>query len=111
MVTEYLPIKNTFLPWSAARIMTKQTQRTLDVAVLVMAFVLAYLLRFDFHIPAPDLRKMLIQLPYVVTLQFTLLYVTGVYTFIWRYVGMSELKAFVLAALWSSLPVVLLRIG
>ena len=111
MVTEYLPIKNTFLPWSAARIMTKQTQRTLDVAVLVMAFVLAYLLRFDFHIPAPDLRKMLIQLPYVVTLQFTLLYITGVYTFIWRYVGMSELKAFVLAALWSSLPVVLLRIG
>jgi len=68
-------------------------------------------LRFDFHIPAEDLRKMLIQLPYVVTLQFTLLYITGVYTFIWRYVGMSELKAFVLAALWSSLPVVLLRIG
>jgi FlaA1/EpsC-like NDP-sugar epimerase len=111
MVTEYLPIKNTLRPWSKDRIMTKQTQRTLDIGVLVFAFVLAYLLRFDFHIPGPDLRKMLIQLPYVVALQCTLLYATGVYTFIWRYVGMSELKAFVLAGLWSALPVILLRIG
>ena len=111
MVTEYLPIKNTLRPWSASRMMTKQTQRTLDIAVLAMAFVLAYLLRFDFHIPDEEIRHMAMQLPYVVFLQVTLLYVTGVYSFIWRYIGMSELKAFVLAALWSVLPVVILRIG
>lgn len=111
MVTEYLPIKNTLRPWSVTRMMTRQTQRTLDVAVLAASFVFAYLLRFDFHIPEGEVSHMLLQLPYVVILQVTLLYVTGVYSFIWRYIGMSELKAFVQAALWSALPVVMLRIA
>lgn len=111
MVTEYLPVKNTLRPWSATRIMTKQTQRTLDIAVLAASFVFAYLLRFDFRIPEGEVHHMLMQLPYVVLLQVILLYVTGVYSFIWRYIGMSELKAFVQAAVLSGLPVVLLRIG
>lgn len=111
MVTEYLPIKNTLRPWSLTRIMTRQTQRTLDVGVLASSFVFAYLLRFDFHIPGGEVHHMVMQLPYVVLLQVTLLYVTGVYSFIWRYIGLSELKAFVQAAVWSALPVVLLRIG
>lgn len=111
MATEYLPIKKPLRPWSVTRMMTRQTQRTLDVAVLAASFVFAYLLRFDFRIPEGEVSHMLLQLPYVVILQVTLLYMTGVYSFIWRYIGMSELKAFVQAALWSALPVVILRVA
>jgi FlaA1/EpsC-like NDP-sugar epimerase len=75
------------------------------------AFVLAYLLRFDFAIPEKDLFRGLVQLSYVVLLQFGMLLLAGVYTFIWKFVGMAEIRAFLNAAIWSALPVLMLRIG
>ena len=53
---------------------------------------------------------MLYQLPGVLLLQLGLLWLTGIYAFIWRYVGMAEVKAFITAALWTALPLMLLRI-
>lgn len=96
-------------PWWS-RILTRRMQCCLDLTVLSAAFVFAYLLRFDFVIAPADLRSMLFQLPYVVALQFAMLLVTGVYAFIWRYVGIAEIKTFVAAAFWSALPVLVLRI-
>lgn len=109
MVAESLEIKSFLRPWSR-RYLTRHMQFTLDLSVLVMAFILAYLLRFDFAIPEPETRHLLLQLPYVVAVQFTLLVLTGVYSFIWRYIGISELKAFIHAAVFSALPVLLLRL-
>jgi FlaA1/EpsC-like NDP-sugar epimerase len=97
-------------PWWG-RILTRRVQVCLDMTALTGAFVFAYLLRFDFAIPAGEFRQILFQLPYVVTLQFGLLLLTGVYAFIWRYVGISEIKAFVAAACWSALPLVIARVG
>ena len=37
-------------------------------------------------------------------IHFAVLFLTGVYTFIWRYIGMSEMKAFLTAAVWSAIP-------
>src|SRR5262249_48191378 len=71
---------------------------------------LAYLLRFDFDVPPRDMQHMLYQLPFVMSLQMLTLLLAGVYSFIWRYVGMAEIKSFILAALWSALPLILLRI-
>ena len=110
MVTEYFPTRNTSRSLSE-RYLTRELQLALDLSVLIMAFVLAYLLRFDFAIPESELGHVLMQISYVVAIQFALLFLTGIYRFIWRYIGISELKAFVLAALWSALPIVLLRIG
>ena len=45
----------------------------------------------------------LLQLPYVVLMQLAALALAGVYSFIWRYVGMREVKAFVYAVVWSAL--------
>jgi FlaA1/EpsC-like NDP-sugar epimerase len=81
-----------------------------DIVVLAAAFVLAYLLRFDFDIPADKLAWMKGQLPYVLAIQLTALILTGVYTIIWRYIGIIELKAFAVAALTSALPLVGLRV-
>ncbi len=72
---------------------------------------MAYLLRFDFALPPQEIPHLLIQLPYVVLIQFAMLFLAGVHTFVWRYIGMLEMKAFLNAALWSALPVVALRMG
>lgn len=94
--------------WSA--ILTKRNQCIIDVLVLTSAFILAYLLRFDFTIPEQELKRGLVQLPLVVGLQFGVLFCVGIYAFIWRYIGLPEIKNFLLAALLSALPLVLLRV-
>jgi FlaA1/EpsC-like NDP-sugar epimerase len=93
------------------RIITKPMQLLLDFAVLIGAFYLAYLLRFDFSIPDREFGAAISQLPLIVFIQAVALYLSGVYKFIWRYVGLLELKRFAAAALWSTIPLLLLRIG
>lgn len=97
-------------PWWT-RLLVKQPQFALDVGALTGAFALAYLLRFDFAVPAHELRLGLQQLPAVVLAQFALLIVFGVYTFVWRYVGMNEIKTFVVAVVASALLLTSLRLG
>src|SRR5712691_4227344 len=82
-----------------------------DLSVLTVAFILAYLLRFDFAVPTPELPRLFLQLCYVVLLQFLAMLLAGVHMFIWRYIGLRELKAFVKAALWSALPILGLRLA
>jgi FlaA1/EpsC-like NDP-sugar epimerase len=94
-----------------ARFLTRQVQYTLDLIILVEAFVLAYLLRFDFIIPDRDFNRGLVQLPYVVLVQFLCLKSARIYTFIWRYIGMAEIKPFFKAAVWSCLPIFAVRLG
>ena len=94
----------------ASMVLNKRVQFLLDSAVLLTAFVMAYLLRFDFHVPKQEVGPVLVQLPFVVALELAALHVTGVYRFVWRYIGMSELKAFATAAALSVIPLVLLRL-
>jgi FlaA1/EpsC-like NDP-sugar epimerase len=94
-----------------AQLLTRKTQFALDLIILIAAFLLAYLLRFDFDIPRDNSIPMLKQVPYVVLIEFAALIMAGVYTFIWRYIGMAEIRAFVNAAYWSFLPILLLRLG
>lgn len=105
------PQQNNRLQQLQQRLPNKQLQFAFDLIVLVSAFALAYLLRFDFDIPEQWLLHGLTQLPYVVLIQFTMMILIGVYSFIWRYIGMAEVKAFILAALMSALPVLILRMS
>jgi FlaA1/EpsC-like NDP-sugar epimerase len=88
----------------------KQIQFGLDLIILVSAFVLAYLLRFDFEIPEQYVHQLLVQLPYVVLLELMMLVLAGVYAFVWRYIGLSEVISFAKAALWAIFPLILLRV-
>lgn len=109
MVAAILKFNNRSRPfWSG--MLTKRSQCVIDLAVLGAAFALAYLLRFDFNVPEQELRHGLLQLPFVLAIQFPILFVSGIYAFIWRYIGMPEIKNFLAAALWSVLPMVLLRL-
>jgi FlaA1/EpsC-like NDP-sugar epimerase len=92
------------------RLLVRPLQFFVDLLVLTAAFTLAYLVRFDFAIPVTERAHFLTQLVPVVLLQFVLLRLFGVYTFIWRYVGMAELRTFLKAALYSAIPLLLMRL-
>jgi FlaA1/EpsC-like NDP-sugar epimerase len=89
----------------------KPVQFAMDLLVLVLVFAFSYLLRFDFVIPRNELLNALTQLPYVVLIQFAALCFSGAYAFIWRYIGMGEIRTFLKAAWWSTLPILILRLG
>ena len=92
------------------RLLSRPFQFSLDLTVLVVAFSVAYLLRFEFEIPDDYLVNASVQLPLIILIQFSALFIAGVYDFIWRYVGLGEIKAFAKAAFWSFVPVVAIRL-
>ena len=47
----------------------------------------------------------------MVLVQLGALALAGVYSFIWRYVGLGEVKAFIYAAVWSALVLAVLRLS
>jgi FlaA1/EpsC-like NDP-sugar epimerase len=86
------------------------TQTMLDLVVLVGALCFSYLLRFDFLIPRNHLHNLIVQLPFVVLLQFVALSIVGGRNFIWRYAGITHLKLFIYGALSSTAVMALMRL-
>src|SRR5258706_1065177 len=86
-------------------------QAFLDLSVLVVAFAAAYLLRFDFKIPPPEIRNIITQMPLVVLLQFVALTILGARSSIWRYTDLAHVNSFLYAALGSLVIVASLRLG
>ncbi|HEX5337717.1 MAG TPA: nucleoside-diphosphate sugar epimerase/dehydratase [Gallionella sp.] len=91
-----------------------------DLVVAVAAWVFAYLLRFNFALPAGFFSTMWLTLPWVVALQAAMFYKFGLYQGVWRFASIPDLKriikaigvsAFVLAALipFLHLPVIVPR--
>lgn len=93
------------------RLLATGIQAFLDLSVLLLAFVAAYLLRFDFKIPAEEMRNFVTQMPLVVLLQFVALTIFGARSSIWRYTDLAHVKSFVYAALGSLVVVASLRLG
>ena len=106
--TEVMATKNIFATlrrhWLSAGMQT-----VLDLAILSSAFATAYLFRFDFDLPQIEKRNLLIQIPFVVLLQFIALTATGSRSAIWRYTGMGHIKPFFYAALGSLFVVAIMR--
>jgi FlaA1/EpsC-like NDP-sugar epimerase len=82
----------------------------MDLVVLIGAFFFAYLVRFEFVFTEYWLLAALTQAPYVLLIQFAALIFTGVYSFVWKYIGLSEIKAFVWAGIASTIPLVAVRL-
>src|SRR6266550_9336269 len=84
-------------------------QTVLDVTILSAAIVVAYLLRFEFVLPSTEVHPLLIQIPFVVLLQYVALSLTGARSAIWRYTGMAHIRPFFLAALASVFVITVMR--
>jgi FlaA1/EpsC-like NDP-sugar epimerase len=72
------------------RVLTRSLQVALDLLVLSAAYWLAFLFRFEFHIPALWMPVALTTWPYVLALEYGMLVMLGVPRFSWRYIGMRE---------------------
>ncbi len=72
-----------------------------DVVVLSAAFVVAYLPTFNIQLGEFYFQTVINQLPFVVFVQFSSLFLVGAYSIIWRYVSLEDIKAFLKAALLS----------
>lgn len=81
----------------SGRVLGRPLQFALDFLVLVIAFVGAYLLRFEFEPPSEMIYQGSLQLFFVVPVQFAVLLAFGTYQFIWRYVGLRELWSYLRA--------------
>ena len=81
----------------------------LDIVILTAAFGLAYLIRFDFAVPAEYRAAFFRQLPIVLVTQMTAVFAAGIPLFAWRYVGIREVRAFASAAAYSAVPLLVLR--
>jgi len=91
------------------RFFSKRVQLLLDVTAVALAFVVAYMLRFEFAIPRPVVHNLLVQLPWVIAIHVASLFAFGIYSLIWRYVGLAELRRFVGAACVATVPLLVGR--
>jgi len=87
-----IPIRNRSAdnPRDVGRIASRTAQHLVDLTVLSLAFVLAFLIRFDGDLPSQMLKRCVFLWPYVVAVSFTGLWLFGVPRFAWRYVGLRE---------------------
>lgn len=72
-----------------------------DVAILTAAFFIAYFPAINIRIDYFALEPVLTQVPFVVFVQVSTLFLLGAYSIIWRYISIGDVKAFAYAALVS----------
>jgi len=77
-----------------------------DMLAVGISYYLAFLLRFDFRIPAGEMYNFLGTLPIVLVLRLTAFYYFGLYNGIWRYASLADLTAILKAVLVSQIPIV-----
>jgi FlaA1/EpsC-like NDP-sugar epimerase len=87
----------------------RPTQFLLDIAVLSAAFFLAYLPAINIQVTDFYVDIALRQLPLVILIQFSTLFLAGAYSILWRYVSIEDLKVFLTAGLVSGAILVALR--
>jgi FlaA1/EpsC-like NDP-sugar epimerase len=87
----------------------RPTQFLLDITVLSVAFFLAYLPAINIQVSDFYVDIAVRQLPFVILIQFSSLFLVGAYSILWRYVSIEDLKGFITAALISGSILITLR--
>jgi len=88
---------------SRLRIGRKEAFLLADAAILVLSLYLAFLLRFDGHIPSRYLSMFFWMLPLALAVKIPVLVLFRMYRFSWAYVGMEDLYNTALATAVGSL--------
>ncbi|MBA2378730.1 MAG: polysaccharide biosynthesis protein [Blastocatellia bacterium] len=82
-------------------LLRRPVQFLTDIAVLTAAFLLAYSPTINFRVGDQHFDQALNQLPFVVLIQISILFLAGGYSIIWRYISISDIRVFLSAALGS----------
>jgi len=75
---------------SKLQLATRTTQTALDLAVLSLAYLAAFFLRFDGHLPIEMWKRLLFTWPYVVFFEYAVLYALSIHRLSWRHMGLRE---------------------
>jgi FlaA1/EpsC-like NDP-sugar epimerase len=81
-----------------------------DIAVLCAAFFLSYLPSLNIQLGDFYFDAAINQLPFVVLIQLSSLFLVGAYSIIWRYVSFEDIKSFLKAALISGVILLAVRL-
>ena len=84
-------------------------QVAIDQCVLSAALWVAFYIRFDWELPESMLRSLLVLWPYVVGIEYVVLFVHGVPRYVWRYVGLREVSRILSATAAATLLLLCLR--
>ena len=84
-------------------------QLSVDAGALAVAFVLAYLIRFDWLPDTETLDRLLLQTPYVVLLEVGLLYAHGARRLVWRFIALRDLPRLAEGVLLATLLLLVVR--
>lgn len=80
-----------------------------DIVILSAAFLIAYVPSLNIQLGEFYFQTAITQLPFVVFIQFSSLFLVGAYSIIWRYVSLEDIKAFLKAALISGVILIAVR--
>ncbi|MGB8517193.1 MAG: polysaccharide biosynthesis protein, partial [Gallionella sp.] len=73
-----------------------------DTVAAMMAWIFAYLLRFNFELPTAYFAELQSTVLWVVALQLIVFWQFGLYRGIWRYASLHDLRRIVLAVLLAA---------
>ncbi len=76
-----------------------------DVVLVVLAWGIAFNIRFNVSIPAPFVHSLQQVLLWAVPLQVFIFYQFGIYRNVWRFTGANEIKSLILAVLTATLMI------
>lgn len=81
---------------------------TVDIILCLLVYLVVYLLRFEGHIPQVELQAFWIGLPVLVGVRLFSNYLMGLYSHIWKYVGLREMFSIIQAVALGSFLFVLI---
>jgi len=81
-----------------------------DLAVMILAYAAAYVLRFNFNVPAERMQEGVCAFVVAAALQFAALLAFGCYRLLWRFVSVCDVPRFLYAIGVSTAALVLLRL-
>src|SRR5688572_12237610 len=93
------------------RLLNRGLMVVLDVAILTLAYWMAWLFRLEFEVPLVYRDVILFSWPYVLLLQYVCLAAFGVPRMSWRYVSMRDAARVLYAGALSTAVLVALRLG
>src|SRR5260370_36518470 len=73
-----------------------------QVAIIPLAYLAAFGLRFDFHLPAAEWTRFQTTVLYLVGVRLLAVQVVGLHRGYWSHVGLRDLRALVVAVTFSS---------
>ena len=93
------------------RLFNRTVQITIDIAILSIAYWLAFLFRLEFSLPSPWFHVLLVTWPYVVILQYAALVAFGVPRLSWRYISIADLTRVLSAVSAANAVMLVIRLA